>query len=331
MHVGEIGEVELIRQIRSLVDKFQKKALVGIGDDTAVIKGKGNHLFLFTTDTLVEDIHFKWRFISAYQLGWKALAVNISDIAAMGGYPTFALVTLGLPPRTLLSTVEDIYRGMQDLSLKMDVEIVGGDIVRSPIFFITISLLGEVEDQRIILRSGAKPGDRIYITGDIGAAATGFICLNKKEISLKPESREFLEKRHLMPFPRLKEAREISRKKIATAMIDTSDGLSSDLYHILEESNVGAEIWEDKFPIASQTKEVLSRLNRSFSEVALAGGEDYELLFTAVPDKNVEETLNFQVTMIGKIIEEKGLWLVNREGERKRIKPGGWDHFSKKI
>lgn len=328
MYISDIGETELIRRIKSLIDKSRKKALVGIGDDAAVVKGRDNYLCLFTTDTLVENVHFRWEFINPYQLGWKALAVNISDVAAMGGYPTFALVTLGLPAKTLFSTVEDVYRGIKDLSSKMSVEIIGGDMVHSSIFFITISLLGEVESQRVILRSGARPGNTIYITGDIGAAATGFICLNNKDVLLKPQIREFLEKRHLMPFPRLKEAREISEKKLATAMIDTSDGLSSDLYHILEESEVGAELWEDKFPLASETKEALSKLNRSFLDIALQGGEDYQLLFTVPSDKDVEKILDFPVTMIGRIVEEEGLWLVDKKGGRKKLHPGGWDHFS---
>jgi len=323
-----ISEFELIRRIRGLMANFQKEVLVGIGDDAAVIKARENEFYLFTTDTLVEDVHFKWEFISPWQLGWKALAVNVSDIAAMGGYPTFALVTLGFPPETSSSRIEDIYKGLQELSSGLKVEIIGGDVVRSPVFFITLSLLGEVEVGKAILRSGATPGDTIYLTGDVGAAAAGLILLTEKEVALRPSVREFLKKRWLLPFPRVKEGRQIALQGLATAMIDISDGLVSDLYHILEESKVGAEIWAEKLPIASETKEALSWLNKSSLEVALQGGEDYELLFTAPSIKDVEKILDFPVTPIGKILgEEPKLWLVDKEGRKRKLEPKGWDHF----
>ncbi len=322
----EISEFEIIRKIRSLKAEIQRKAVVGIGDDAAVLESSKDKLILFTTDTLVEDVHFKWEYITPWQIGWKALAVNASDIAAMGGYPTFFLVTLGIPPKTSSLTIEEIYKGLEKLSSQLNTELIGGDIVRSPIFFITISLLGEVETNKVILRSGAKPGDMVYLTGDIGASAAGLFCLSEKETSIEPSIREFLKIRHLMPMPKVKEGREIAEKDLATSMIDISDGLTSDLHHILEESDVGAKIWADRIPIAEETKRALSKLKKPYLEFALQGGEDYELLFTSSA-KDVEENLSFPVTKIGKIIEEKEFFLINERGEKVKLKPTGWDHF----
>lgn len=306
----------------------KKKALVGIGDDAAVVKGKGKKTYLFTTDTLVEDVHFRWKFITPWQVGWRALAVNVSDVAAMGGYPAIALVTLGLPPHTTSSKIDEIYKGILSLSSRLDIEIAGGDIVRSPIFFITVSLLGEVETDKVILRKGAKPGDIIYVTGSIGSAATGLMCLIRRDVSLRNEVRDFLEKKWLFPLPRVKEARQIATKNLASAMIDISDGLSADLYHILEESEVGAELWVDKIPVDEQTKEVLPKLGKSFYDVVLEGGEDYELLFTSPANRDVEKRLDFSVSAVGKIVPDKlKLWIIDKEGKKREIVPRGWDHF----
>lgn len=323
-----ISEIELIRTIRKLNVPFQKQALLGIGDDAAIIEGRKNYWYLLTTDALVENVHFEWELISPYQLGWKAMAVCASDIAAMGGYAVFALVTLGIPTETTSSAVEKMYTGMLDLSSKLSLEVSGGDIVRSPVFFISISVLGEVEAGRAILRKGAKPGDSIYVSGEMGAAAAGFLLLRRGELSLASSNEQKLAEKWQMPFPRIAEAREILKQNVATAMIDTSDGLSSDLSHILEESNVGAEIWEENLPISRAIHNLCHKLRKSPTEIALGGGEDYELLFTASPETNVEEKVSFPVTKIGTITEGKDIFLVDSTGSKKKIKPGGWDHFS---
>ncbi|MBE0479187.1 thiamine-phosphate kinase, partial [Candidatus Aerophobetes bacterium] len=267
----DISEVELIKRIRDLSRPLQKKALVGIGDDAAVIEGREGYSYLLTTDTLVENVHFEWIFTHPHQLGWKAMAACTSDIAAMGGYPVFALVTLGVSTEAVFSTVKQIYEGMLDLSSRMDVEVSGGDIVRSPIFFISISVLGEVEAGRAILRKGASVGDSIYVTGEIGAAAAGLLFLKQSKILSVSSNKEKAVEKWLMPFPRIKEAREILKTGFATAMIDISDGLSSDLCHILEESKVGAEIWEEKIPLSFETQKLCDVLKKSAVEVALQG------------------------------------------------------------
>jgi len=319
------SEVELIRRIRKLAAPSQKKAIVGIGDDAAILEGKEGYWYLFTTDTLVENVHFEWKFAYPYQVGWKALATASSDIAAMGGYPVFALVTLGIPPSISFSTIKKLYEGILDLSSKIEIEISGGDIVRSSVFFVSVSILGEVEAGKAILRSGAKPGDNIYLTGDIGKARTALLFV-KKGMSLSSSDGKKLMKSLLLPFPRIKEAREILKQGFATAMIDISDGLSSDLYHIMEESKVGAEIWEENLPVSDEVKRSSVKLGKPFLEIALEGGEDYELLFTS-PEVRVEKKVSFSVTKIGQIVEGSKLFLINKEGQKKEIRPCGWDHF----
>lgn len=333
MKLAEIGEFGLIQRIRSSLRAFQQGAVVGLGDDTAAIEISSGDLLLFTSDTLVEDIHFKWNYTSFRQLGWKALAVNISDIAAMGGNPTYCLVSLGLAKDKETSLIEELYEGLKEVASLSKVGIVGGDLVYSPVFFITISLLGRAKKEEIILRSGAQKGDLIYVTGELGTAAAGLVCLEKASLSLGHSVRESLIKRHLEPFPRLRESQEIARRKIASAMIDISDGLAADLTRLGKESDKGVVVWEKKLPVASSTKTLAKTLKESFLQWALYGGEDYELLFTVPPGKRklVEEELNFPITMIGEIVDKReGFSLIDKIGTRTSIERGGYDHFLKK-
>lgn len=336
MKLTEIGEFGLIGRIRSDLENFQKGtikgAIIGIGDDTAAIEISSEELLLFTTDTLLEDVHFKWNYISPFQVGQKALAVNVSDIAAVGGIPTYCLISLGFPQDTKVSLVDDLYKGLKEAASLYKVGIIGGDLVRSPVFIITISLLGRVKKKRIILRSGAKKADLICVTGKLGEAAAGLVCLKKADLKLNQSAREFLIKRWLMPSPRLVEAQAIARKNLATAMIDISDGLVSDLTRLTEESGVGAILWEDKFPVASSARYLARELGRSPLKWALYGGEDYELLFTVSPHKKekIEKNLDFPFALIGEIVDKReGICLMDKTGTRTRIEGRGYDHFLK--
>lgn len=256
MKLTQVGEFGLIQRIRSGLRDFQQEAIVGIGDDTAAIKVSSDNLLLFTSDTLVEDVHFKWDYASLWQLGWKALAVNVSDIAAVGGNPTYCLVSLGLS-KDEVSLVDELYGGLKEIASLYRVGIIGGDLVYSSVFFITISLLGEAKKKEIILRSGAQKGDLIYVTGELGTAAAGLACLQKVNLAVEQSAREFLIKKHLRPSPRLREGQKIARRKLATAMIDISDGLGSDLTRLSEESGTGAIIWREGLPVASSTRKLL--------------------------------------------------------------------------
>jgi len=333
MKISQIGEFGLIQRIRSSLRAFQQGAVVGIGDDTAVVEVSSGDLLLFTSDTLVEDIHFKWDYTSLRELGWKALAVNISDIAAMGGSPTYCLVSLGLSKDKETSLVDELYEGLKEVASLSKVGIIGGDLVYSSVFFITISLLGQAKREEIILRSGAQEGDLIYVTGELGTAAAGLACLEKSSLLIGQSVRESLIERHLKPFPRLREGQEIGRRRIASAMIDISDGLASDLTRLGKESDKGAVVWEEKLPVAPSSKTVAKTLKQSFLKWVLYGGEDYELLFTVPPNKRklVQEELDFSCSLIGEVVDKReGISIINKRGTRTRIEGGGYDHFLKK-
>lgn len=331
MKLSDIGEFRVISSIRSDLKDFQKEVIVGIGDDTAAIKVSGEKLLLFTSDSLVEDVHFKWDYTSPFQVGWKALVVNISDVAAVGGNPTHCLVSLALPSDTERNLVREVYRGLKKAASKYRVGIVGGDTVRAPSFIITVSLLGEVKRENIVLRSGAKPGDLIYVTGQLGSSGAGLACLKAPNWKVKPEIRQFLIKKHLMLSPRLVEGQKIASSQIATSMIDLSDGLASDLHRLAEESKVGAVLWEDEFPTALATEQLAKVMGKSLLEWILYGGEDYELLFAVPPNKKEElkQTLSFPHTLIGEIVDrDQGIYLKKRGGNRTKIEDRGYNHFS---
>ena len=331
MKLSDIGEFRVINSIRSDLKDFQKEVIVGIGDDTAAIKVSGEKLLLFTSDSLVEDVHFKWDYTSPFQVGWKALVVNISDVAAVGGNPTHCLVSLALPSDTERNLVREVYRGLKKAASKYRVGIVGGDTVRAPSFIITVSLLGEVKRENIVLRSGAKPGDLIYVTGQLGSSGAGLACLEAPNGKVKPEIRQFLIKKHLMLSPRLVEGQKIASSQIATSMIDLSDGLASDLHRLAEESKVGAVLWEDEFPTALATEQLAKVMGKSLLEWILYGGEDYELLFAVPPNKKekLRQTLGFPHTLIGEIVDrDQGIYLKKRGGNRTKIEDRGYNHFS---
>ena len=330
MKLSEIGEFGIISSIRSDLKDFQKEVIVGIGDDAAAIELSGENLLLFTSDILVENVHFKWDYTSPFQVGWKALVVNISDIATCGGNPTHCLVSLTLPADTERNLVREIYQGLKKAASRYGVGIVGGDTVQAPVFIITVSLLGEVKRENIVLRSGAKPGDLIYVTGELGTSGAGLVCLKAPNCKVKPKIRQFLIKRHLMPSPRLVEGQKIAKSQIATSMIDLSDGLGSDLHRMAEESEVGAILWEDELPIALATEQLAKVMGKSSLEWVLYGGEDYELLFTVPPTKRkeVEQNLGFPHALIGEIVDrDQGIYLKNRKGNRIKMEDHGYNHF----
>lgn len=333
MKLRQVGEFGLIQRIRSNLKDFQKGAIIGIGDDTAAIEISPDNLLLFTTDTLVEDIHFRWDYTSSGEVGWKALAVNISDIAAVGGNPTYCLVSLGLSGDKEVSLIDELYEGLKEIASLNKVGIIGGDLVYSSVFFITISLLGQAKKEEIILRSGAQNGDLIYVTGELGTAAAGLACLGKIDLTIEQSAKESLIKKHLRPFPRLREGQEIARRGLATAMIDISDGLGSDLVRLSEESGRGAIIREEKLPIVSSVRAAGKALEKPVLEWVLYGGEDYELLFTVPPDKReiVENKLDFSCTMIGEIVDKReGIYLIDKKNSRSRIRNRGYNHFLRK-
>ncbi|HBY92486.1 MAG TPA: thiamine-phosphate kinase [Chloroflexi bacterium] len=335
MNVAELGEFPLIDRVRQILATEQPDVVIGIGDDVAVLDVRGDEFILATVDSQVEDVHFLRQTITPYQLGRRALAINLSDIAAMGGWPQYALASLALPTDTEVAWVEGLYRGLRVEADRFGVAVVGGNMARSAAeIFIDVTVLGHVARRHLLLRSGAQPGDRVLVTGHLGDSAAGLSLLLHPELSIPPAERALLTARHLTPTPRLPEAAVIARSGLATAMIDLSDGLNSDIGHICERSQVGVRLWAARIPVSAAASRVAAQTDKSPLSLALEGGEDYELCFTAPPEATetliadvVRET-GTPVTVVGEILSlEQGRWLVSGDGHLAPLEAGGWEHF----
>ena len=326
MKISELGEFGLIEMVAKTVGVPDGDALlIGIGDDAACWRAQG--LQLATTDTLIEGIHFDLRHITWRELGWKSMAVNLSDIAAMGGQPRYAMVTLGLPGDIEVENIIELYKGMAKLARKFDVQIVGGDMVGAPIVAITVALIGEIRDEsKLLRRSAAKPGDRIAVTGQLGASAAGLVVTQKK-LDIDKKTAATLRKTHCKPNPRIEEGQALARHGVKAAM-DVSDGLVIDIEKICLASKVGAKIYSDRLPIHPGVVKAFGGESIVF---ALSGGEDYELLFTAPQEivTSVKKALACPVTVIGEIVKGKGVKVFDENEKRLTLKAIGWDHFNK--
>lgn len=328
MDVGDIGEwrlIELIKKRLKLPDS--EEVLVDIGDDAACVKLRG--LSILTVDSYLEDVHFSLHHCSFYDVGYRALACSLSDIAAMGGDPKYVLISLQVPPETSVESVEQLCSGMLELADRFGFRIVGGDTVRSKGLGIVCTIVGQVE--KAIERKGAKVGDSILVTGELGSSSFG-LYLMKSGIE-KPETATFIET-HKRPFPRIEEGRILSRSGVVNAMIDISDGLAMDIHHLTEESRVGAVIYFEKLPINRELYKLADEYAVSASDFVLYGGEDYELLFTIpsqqkdIIGRDMEAKTGTRITEIGRIIEERKVEL--EKAERKSPLPRhGYDHFKK--
>lgn len=329
----DIGEFELISRIRRWFKISNPSLIRGIGDDSAVIE-LGKKVLLITTDILIEDIHFNPAWIDPFNLGKKSLYVNLSDIAAMGGKPRHFLISLGVPKSISISYISSFYRGLKYGAKMFNVDLIGGDTSLSKNITINICLLGEADKGDVIFRKGARPEDDIYVSGTLGDSALGLEILKREGLNGKANA---LIKRHLSPIPRVELGMEIGKKHLATSMIDISDGLLIDLQHILEESNVGAQIWEERIPVSGFYRRCINNYSNDFYRFAKTGGEDYELLFTVPPrlrSKVLElsHSINTPITRIGKILPRKdGLYLIKKDGTKIYPKELGFEHFKIKI
>jgi len=329
VELREIGEFGLIDRIRKWTCTHNPALLKGIGDDVAVIES-GKKVLLITTDLLIEDIHFELNWIDPFHLGKKALLVNISDIAAMGGTPKYFLISLGLPRNLSLSFISSFYRGLKDGAKRFGVDLIGGDTSVSGKIIVNICLLGEGKRGSLLFRSGAKVGDDLFVSGTLGDAALGLKILQKNGPQGKPRG---LIQRHHSPSPRIQLGQALARHHGATAMIDVSDGLLIDAHHLLAESGVGAQIWEDRIPLSNLYQKWIHLFSKSPYQFALSGGEDYELLFTARPEmrqKVSELALSFKIpiTHIGKIVpKSEGLHVIGLDGEKYSPARLGFEHF----
>lgn len=335
MHVSKLGEFGLIARIAKMVGEPGDDVVVGIGDDVAVLRTGGDKYLLATCDIQVEGIHFIRDKISPYQLGRKAVAINLSDIASMGGVPKQLLISLVLPEDTPVSYVDAMYEGMKEETGRYGVDIVGGNIARSPSgLIVDIFLLGEVEPEYLLLRSGAKVGDGVLVTGYVGDSAAGLTLLLAPAANCDKAYAKRVLEAHLTPTPRLKEGRVIAKSGMATAMIDVSDGALGDLGHICERSGVGARVWVERLPISDAARTTAMAVEKDPLKWALGGGEDYELLFTTPPERAEElaalvcEETGTPVSVIGEIVPaEEGIKVVRESGESLSLEREGWDHF----
>ncbi len=333
MELKEIGEFGLIKRLSRGAVVRKENIIRSIGDDAAVFRAYPEEVILFTTDMLVERIHFLKKATSGYNLGYKSLAVNLSDIAAMGGNAREAFCSIAIPKAVDIEFVENIYEGMKTLAAEFNVNLLGGDTTSSKIdLIINVSVIGSAPENEILYRNRAQCGDKIFTTGFLGESRAGcFLITNDIQACFK--GCETLKASHFLPRPYLKEGKFLARQKGVHAAIDISDGLSSDLEHILEESGKGAQIFADTIPISQDLKNFCRQFSFDPVQFALSGGEDYALLFTVSSDnaekvkKNYEKIFPRPIYELGVITETNNMELVFSDGTVQQILPKGWDHF----
>lgn len=332
VRVADLGEFGLIARLQERLHArgVAGAPIVGIGDDAAVWATE--RFEIATTDTLVQGVHFPERPRNWRHLGWKALAVNVSDVAAMGGTPAYALVTLALPGDLATDDVFDLYEGIADCAATYGVAVAGGDVVSAPVVVITVALngwarVGPDGKAAVLRRDAGRPGDAVAVTGHLGGAAGGVRLL--LGASAPTEADEALVRAQERPQPRIDVGRAALDAGVRCA-IDVSDGLVQDLGHICERSGCGAVVWAEKVPVAV---ELVAAFPDDALDLALSGGEDYELLFTGTPSQveAVRRAVNVPVTVVGELVEGPPRVRVEGPGGTElRLRAGGWDHFARR-
>ncbi|MCM8776747.1 MAG: thiamine-phosphate kinase [Candidatus Omnitrophica bacterium] len=301
-------EDEIIASIKRQLKIRQKTVVVGPGDDAAVVSYNSKEYLILTTDCVVEDVHFSRKDTPLSLIARKAIAVNLSDIAAMGGLPLYALVSVGLPKGPTSKDISQIIKGLQYITDRFSFDIVGGNLTKSDKLFIDVSLVGKVEKKYLKLRSGANPGDLIFVTGRLGGSQI---------------------KKHMKFTPRIEEARKIIKTVPVSAMMDISDGLSTDLIRLAKAGGTGFKIYLDKIPVSKDAIKI-SKTREEVISHALNDGEDYELVFTvdmSLKDKVPDRINSLPLTCIGKITKEERYIGVNSDGKEILIHPYGYSHF----
>ena len=329
--LGEFGLIARIRRAESRRRHRRPSVILGIGDDAAVFRPAPGFDLLLTTDVLLEGVHFRREVAPLRDIGYKSVAVNVSDIAAMGGIPRAYLASIAIPPDLSAKDVDEIYRGMREGARDGAVDLVGGNACASKWIYLNLTLVGEVERGGGITRAGARAGDLLFVTGTLGDSAAGCHLLRsagRKERGTSGSS--FLVRRHLRPTARWQEGRLL--RHLASAMIDLSDGLSSDLGHLCDESGVGAVVGASLLPLSRAMRAFCRRYRKDPLRYALDGGEDYELLFS-VPARRTKRLYDLirrgalRATAIGKILPSReGRWLSRPDG-RVPLQAAGYDHF----
>jgi thiamine-monophosphate kinase len=327
--VQDLGEFPLIDRLAVLIPA--SSAVIGIGDDAAVLDVGGADYLLATVDMMVENVHFDLRNTEPLLIGRRALAINVSDIAAMGGEPSFALISLALPPSCPARFVEDVYAGLVNEASAYSTGIVGGNVTATsgPIC-IDVTVLGRVPRQELVLRSGAHLGDVLVVTGSLGATAARRMAMARGEAA-DSAVMAAMDELPAVPMARVATARRLASARIAHAMLDLSDGLAGDIRHLCRASHVGAIIQPDRLPISAATRSVAAAFGVSPVSLALSGGEDYELLIAISPDDIAlarDAAEEVPLTVIGEVLPANyGVALLTHSGERQELPASGWTHF----
>jgi len=333
MRLNQIGETKVIEIIKKITGRRQPEVLVSIGDDASVLKDGT----VITTDSYLENVHFDLSYMSFKNVGKRSACATLSDIAAMAAKPIGLFISLFVPPKMKEKDLISLYQGMDEICRIFSVEIAGGDIVAGEKLGLSLTALGKTK--RPILRSTAQPGDYLYITGNLALAETGRMALTLYAKRQMPNARILKRKalsgvrsafqpaiqRHIAPIPRIFEAQKFA--KYATSMIDTSDGLSTDAFHIATESKVKIKIFADALPVANVTKEIAKISNQPMPEFIYNSGEDYELLFTTKKESPFNRIFKTSITKIGIVEKGRGVWVVEAGNER-RLLPNGYDHLA---
>lgn len=330
MQLYDIGEFGLIEKIKSQLNANSSFLIKSIGDDAAVFDWPEKVLGVVTTDCLVENVHFDLSYTPFNDLGWKALAVNLSDVAAMAASPLYAVISLAINEKWSVENVQEFYVGLKECSEQYNCPIIGGDTATSPnVSFISITVIGNAPKNQIKYRSGAKSGDLIYITGSLGKSRTGFEVLS----SNGPNDKYHASVQHfLKPIPKIKEIEKIGQAFKVSSLIDISDGLSSDIQHICKLSQVGCEIWTGQLPIDNDVYPWCDQFSLDPIEFALSSGEEYELLLT-LPEEQAEAFNRFIIeqkltcSLIGKIVPADSGKIFIRNNISYPLKSKGWTHF----
>jgi thiamine-monophosphate kinase len=339
LEISQLGEFGLIDRIKGQFDLKNASSLTGIGDDAAVIDTGNDTCMLVSTDMLVEGIHFDLAYVPVHHLGYKAVAVNVSDIAAMNGKAEQITVSIALSNRFSVEAVDALYKGIKAACENYKVDLVGGDTTSSVSgLVISITVIGSVKKDKVVYRKGAKINDIICVTGDLGAAFMGLQILEREKqvYMVNPDMQPSLEKfeymvgRQLKPEARTDIVFDLEESGVKpTSMIDVSDGLASDIFHICRHSGIGVRIYEDKIPIDSITYETAIEFKLDPATCALNGGEDYELLFTIAQGDQEKIRKHPDIHMIGYVHDRRDQnVLITKQGNTVPLKAQGWDHFN---
>ena len=330
--VSEVGEFGFIARLKAIMERHDENVIVGIGDDAAVVRY--NRPVVMTTDAMVHGIHFREDLIDAHDVGYKALVASISDVAVMGGRAMHALVTLAVPKEASVEPIVSLYEGMRQACDEFSVTVIGGDVVSTtgPLL-VSVSVTGELLGEKPLLRSGAKPGDLVFVTGDVGASAAYLHFVeHKSALFLAREDEAVLKERHQRPLPQVQAGALLANFSGCTSTNDISDGLVSELHEIAEASDMGIIIEAIRIPTLPAVRHYARIAHVDALDFALYGGEDYQIVGTVAPDRAGHllalcQSAGIRITLIGRVHDAGPCVELIRDGRRSELKKGGYDHF----